>query len=256
MKTLLKIVVGLFAVGGIAIAAVLYFTTGLTRVADDFFDAVRAGDMPRAYEYLSADFRATVTRGQLHEWLSRNALVAVQEASWPTRTVSGGRGELVGSVTTADGGPVPLTMSFVKGENGWKIHAINKPAAGVSQTGAGGLPSESEQRQLVAGAIATFAASVNEGSMARFHDHISQLWREQWSVAELDQAYAGFFDLGADLGGLVDATPVFDQQAAIDEQGLLILKGRYTDGPMLAFEQKYIQEGAAWKLVGFNVSIQ
>lgn len=258
MKKLLKIVLGLVIVIAIAVGAVFYFTSDMVSVAEDFFSAVKSGEMPRAYSYLSEDFKANTSEKALAAFLSKNGLTGFKKASWGERSISGSRGQLTGSITTESGGVVPIKMSLVKGETGWKIYSIEKPAAGVQEAAAPRqLPSEDEQIKLVAGAMQVFARAVNEKSMARFHAYCSNLMQKQLSIAKLDESFGVFYTSGLDLTVLEGMSPVFDEKSAINEDGVLIIKGQYPTKPSrVFFEQKYIYEGLGWKLLGFNINVR
>ena len=49
IKTFAKILLGIVGVIALAIAAVFYLTADMTTVADEFFRAVKANDMDKAY---------------------------------------------------------------------------------------------------------------------------------------------------------------------------------------------------------------
>ena len=59
-------------------------------------------------------------------------------------------------------------------------------------------------------------------------------------------------------GELLDNySPSFDEKASINEDGVLVIKGRYPTQPsQVYFEQKYITEGQDWKVIGLNVNIK
>ncbi len=46
--------------------------------------------------------------------------------------------------------------------------------------------------------------------------------------------------------------PVLSPEAKVDENGVLLLAGLYQTNPNILFEQKYVNEGVAWKRVGFS----
>lgn len=131
MKTLAKVLLGIVGVIALAIAAVFYLTADMTTVADEFFRAVKTNDMDKAYTYLSDDFKAGTSKAELHDFMVSSSLSKFKEASWQSRSFHGNRGQLVGSITTVSGGVVPVTLSFVKGEGGWRIYSIQKPSAGI-----------------------------------------------------------------------------------------------------------------------------
>lgn len=257
MNKFLKILLGLGCVIGLAIGAVFYFSAGMVQSADGFFAAVQSGDMDSAYSYLSEDFQATTSRDDLAGYLAKNRLDQVSEASWSSRSIDGGRGTLKGSVTTVSGGVVPLTLGFVKGEDGWKIYTIQKPSSGLQQEDQPlQVPAEEELIALVNESVGYFIQSVEEGSMATFYGHVSRLWQQQFPVEKFDEVFASFYGLDADFSVLQTATPVFSAEPAIDDKGVLVVSGYYRAGTLrFQFEQMYIYEGLKWKLVGFSAYV-
>ena len=258
MKTFLKILAGIGALVVIAIVAVMFMTAGMSDTADKFFAAVKANNYDAAYAFLSEDFKSNTSKNQLKSYLEKNALSKFKEASWDSRSVNGGLGELTGSITTETGGVVPISLGFVKGESDWKIYSIKKPASGIqTENEVAQLPSEQEQIKLVSEAMHIFAVSVKEKSMAKMYNHVSNLWQKQFSVDKFDEAFNSFFQSGDALMVLDQYSPQFSEKATINEDGVLILKGLFPTKPnQVHFEQKYIYEGLGWKLLGLNVNIK
>lgn len=257
MKTFLKILAGIGALVVIAIVAVTLMTSGMSEVADNFFAAVKSDDYEEAYSLLSDDFKSNTSKSQLEIYLNKNALTSFKEASWGSRSVNGGRGELTGSIATESGGVVPISIGFVQGGKDWKIYSIKKPSAGLQEEAESGqLPSEEEQVKLVVDSMNIFAISNSEKSMKKFHDHISYLWQKQFSVGQLDEAYDDLYSVEVDLTVLEKYSPQFNAKAAVDD-GILILSGLYPTKPArVLFEQKYIYEGLSWKLIGFDINLK
>lgn len=258
MAKLMKVLLGIVAFIVIAVIAVFYFTSNLTKVADEFFTAVKNKDMDKAYTYLSEDFRADTSKQDLQQFLEKNSLNNYKQASWSSRSISGGRGEISGSITTDSGGVVPLIIDFVKGDDGWKIYTIQKPFAGVqNQIAALKIPEEKKLMQLVNESMSVFSDSVADKSMAQFHAYISNLWQKQYSIEKLDEAFGSFYQLDLNLKVLENNSPQFSNNPSIDENGALIISGIYPTKPkQVHFEQKYIYEGLGWKLFGFYINIQ
>ena len=259
-KTFLKIIVGLVAFIGIVLGAVFYMTAGMVDSADGFFAAVKDKDMDKAYSFLSEDFKAATSQAKLEKFLKQNAIDQFKASSWSSRSSEGGRGELVGSISTDSGGTIPITVNLVKGEDGWKIFAINKPNSGLqeeSKTAVNNVPSEAELVALTNQSMAAFAQAVNEKSMLSFHKQISQLWQQQYTVAQLDEAFGSFYDAGVDLTLLKGYSPQFAEIPSINSDGVLRVSGHYpTDPNQVHYEHKYIFEGMSWKLLGFSTELQ
>ncbi|WP_193165574.1 hypothetical protein [Microbulbifer hainanensis] len=256
MKTLIKIVIGIFGVIVLAIAAVFFFTSDMTKTADEFL-ALARNDSKAAYAYLSEDFRAGTSFEEFSSFIKTSALDKYESSSWESRSRNGNRGTLKGSITTVSGGVIPLTLNLVKGNGSWKVYSIQKPSSGIQiESENGELPTQKEQVVLVDRAMQEFANSVNNKSMASFHDFISEFWQKQVSVESLDKAFEPFFG-AVDLTVLKSYEPQFSKDSQITEDGILILAGSYPTKPnKVYFEQKYIYEGLGWKLVGFSTDIK
>lgn len=257
MKKFLKIVLGILAIVVLVMAAVFYFTSDMVKVADGFFNAVKSRDISKAYSYLSDDFKASTSQEALSDFLSKSGLSAFKSASWQNRSISGGRGELTGSINTESGGVVPIKLSFVKGESGWRIYSIEKPQAGIQDQKAGQFPSEGDQVKLVAETMHVFALCLNEKSMEKFYAYSSSLMQKQYTPQKLDEAFAPFYKIGMDLTVLDNLSPIFDEKPSLNEDGVLLIKGHYPTKPnQVFFKQQYIYEGLSWKVLGLNVDIK
>jgi len=258
MKKTLKILLGIIIVVVVGIGSVFYFTKDMVDARDGFFSAIKDNDLDKAYSWLSEDFKTSTSIEDLKDFVEINGLGSYQQASWSSRSIEVGQGEISGAVITESGNTVPLTVGFVKGKDGWKIYSIRKPSAGLqSNTSSVHIPDEREAVSLIRKRMNRFAVSVNQKSMQAFHDHIASIWQQQFSVDDLDQAYKAFYDANIDLTVLDDLTPQFTISPELDQNGVLLITGLYPTRPsQLHFEQKYVYEGLSWKLVGFSANIK
>lgn len=259
MKKTLKVVAGIAVVIAVVLGVVFYATSGMTDTADEFFKAVKQQDMAKARGYLAEEFKASTDEAALKAFLSKSAILNFKEASWSKRSVSGGRGELNGSITTETGGNVPIRVVFVKEQDTWKIYALQKPTAGIqsSETTSPNVPGKEELVSLTKKSMHDFAVSVKNKSMEHFRNSISKAWQDQFTTEKLNEAYGSLFNAGADFTVLDSLQPSFEGDALINENGLLVIKGRYPTKPsQVTFEHKYIYEGVAWKLFGFDINVK
>ncbi|MGD8379395.1 MAG: hypothetical protein PVJ40_08845 [Gammaproteobacteria bacterium] len=253
MKTWIKILLGVVVVFVLAIGAVFYFTSGMVDTADAFFKAARNHNIEEARSYLSEDFRASTDKEDLSRFLVNKEIANFTETNWASRKISGGRGELDGSITTSTGGVVPIKMMFIKENDAWKIYAIQKPTAGLqSEESSPSIPGKDEQISLVRKSMHDFIVSVNHENMEHFRSGISNLWKKQITTEQLNKAFKSVIDSGANWSVLESVKPTISD-ATIDDNGILALAGTYQTQPSIIFNQKYIYEGLAWKLVGFSI---
>ena len=255
MNKWLKIGLGVVACIVLGIAAVFYFTSGMVDTADAFFKAVKERDIAKARGYLAEDFKASTDEKALTDFLSRGAILNFKKSSWSNRQISGGRGELNGSITTETGGVVPIKMTFVKENDKWKIYAIQKPTAGLqTEDSSPTVPAKSDQVALVKQSMHDFIVSVDKKNMEHFRGTVSRLWQKQYTTEQLNQAFKAIIDSGANWAALDDFEPVLAAKSKVDENGVLVLSGYYATKPsQVYFVQKYIYEGVSWKLLGFSI---
>ena len=155
-------------------------------------------------------------------------------------------------------GVVPISLSFVKEDKDWKIYSIKKPSSGIQEeTHSAQMPSEKKQIKLVSDSMHVFALSIKEKSMLKMFNHVSNLWKKQFSVEKFDETFGSFYKFGDSLMLLDQRSPQFFSKPILNKDGVLIIEGFYSTKPkQLYFEQKYIYEGLSWKLMGFNISVK
>lgn len=254
MKKWMKILLGIIAFVVLVSVGVFYLTSGMVDTANAFFKAVKEKDIAKARNYLAEDFKASTDEKALTAFLSNSAILNFKESSWSNRQISGKRGELDGSITTETGGVVPIKMTLVKEDGGWKIYSIQKPAAGLqTQRSWPDAPGKAEQMVLVKQSMHDFIASVNNKDMTHFRGTVSQLWQKQFATEKFNQVFKPVIDSDLNWPVLETLDPILIDEPKIDEDGVLLLAGYYPTKPNLHFQQKYIYEGISWKLLGFKV---
>jgi hypothetical protein len=255
MKKWMVILLGLVVVITVAITAVFYSTSRMVDTAEAFFAAVRQNDIAKARGYLAEDFKANTDERAFQAFLTKSALSQFKQSSWSSREVSGDRGELVGSITTDGGGLVPLKVSFVKENGSWKIYAIQKPTAGLqAESSSPSVPARADSIALVKQSIHDFVVSVEKKNMEHFRGTVSQLWQKQVTTEKLNEAFKPIMDADANWSILNSVEPVLSSDVRVDDSGVLLLIGHYPTKPsQVHFEQKFIYEGVAWKLIGFKI---
>jgi len=262
-------------------ALVMYATAGLTETASEFFIHVKTKHYNDAYEMLSDDFKQSTTKEQLKEFLIKNSLVDYKSADWSSRSTENSKGKLEGTITTKNGAVIPLSIDFIKyGEDEWRIYAISKDATGLQVTSTqeskpsaektpiiektptidsnkAKTPSKDQILSMTKKYTQIFALSINAKSMSGFYDNVSNFWKKQTSVAELDKAFDAFFKAGIDFTQLEGMTPILDKEPQILKNGTLETFGHYPTSPSTVyFNYTYIYEDAQWKLIGLNVNVK
>jgi hypothetical protein len=258
VKKFLKIISAIIVVIAIALGAVFYFTADMVTAADNFFNSVEQGNVDEAYSKLSEDFKNSTSESELIQFLQLHGFDKFKQASWDSRSINGGSGTLKGSITTESDGVIPVSIDFVKTNGGWKIYSMVKPQSGI-QTESSPLqvPDEQNQVKLVNESMLVFAQSVKEKSMSKFHQHVSNVWQQSYTIAQLDEAFGVFYELESDLRILKNFSPVFDSKPIVNDEGNMVISGQYPTKPSkMYFKQTYVYEGLSWKLIGFSANIK
>lgn len=256
MKTLLKVVIGIVAAIVLAVGIMFWLTAGLVDTANGFFTAVRSQNYTAARGYLSREFQATTGESTLESYLANSGIAHFKASHWPRREITNGRGELHGDVVTDSGGIVPLEMTFIREGGGWKIYSMDIPPSGL-QTGTDpkGLPTYTKQLELVEQSTHYFAVAVHDKSMASFYQTISPTWQQQVTVQGLDNSFKQFYAFPTDLRVLDQYEPVIE--SATVNNGVVQLTGYFDTHPSrVTFQQFYVYQGVAWKLMGFGLNIK
>ncbi|MEF2146194.1 MAG: hypothetical protein V3573_12180 [Desulfovibrionaceae bacterium] len=243
---------------GLALAAFLVvnnLTTGMTESADSFFQSVREGRFETAYNYLSKGFRQTVSPEELQAFLRRGALDRYQTSAWTSRNYSGDTGELEGTIYSVEGAVTPLSLTFVREEGEWRIHFIDARLPGLARKEiTKDLPDQETLEIMVRDTVSQFSHAVVSADFAEFHTQISALWASQISPDELLAVFRAFIDMGKDLTGYDQLDPVFSEPPAIDQDGVMVLKGYIPhERGLLHFRLEYVFEYPEWKLLGINI---
>jgi hypothetical protein len=151
---------------------------------------------------------------------------------------------------------IPLKVKLVNESGQWRVHALEKAPAGlVANAAAPGIPAEDELATMANSSVLQLARAVNANDFSDFHQSIARLWREQTTAEALRDAFRTLIDQKIDLTAIEGRAPEFTEKPMIDDQGRLVLKGRYPLPPTAAtFTLKFIFEKSQWKLMGIYVS--
>ena len=119
------------------------------------------------------------------------------------------------------------------------------------------VPSERQLKTLTRESLLAFNRAVQAQDFTAFHKQISALWREQITPVKLKEIFQVFIEQEIDLAPVASLEPVFDQPAAIDDDGVLVVQGHYPTRPSaVQFRLKFLNEKSAWKLMGIKVDVK
>lgn len=258
MKKVLFILFGIFAAIALFIVGVFALTSGMAKVANEFFDLTKDGKDDQAWALLSKEFQKTTNRDELKSFLQNKGLTNVTETTWNSRAFENHLGEIKGTVKTESGREIALEVDFFKEEDGWRIQYIGldgKDRVGTTPE----VPSEDDQIALIEESLTVFGKSINTADFTPFIDHISKTWRDGGVTAEqLNEAFAAFINNKVDILPMLDSlTPAFDTEPTVADNGVLTIAGHYPSTPSkLFFKFDYIKEGNSWKVVSTAVNLK
>ena len=151
---------------------------------------------------------------------------------------------------------VTFKLTYAYESSVWKIMGINVQAA-PSVENTGEVPTANEVKKLALDSLLLFNVAIQTKSFDNFYAKISQLWQKEVTPAELLQIFRGFIEQNVNIALIVKEKPAFDETPAVNNDGILVLKGSYPTQPNnVFFELKYVFEDESWKLVGINVQVK
>ena len=249
----------------VAIVAAIIFqaTSGLTKVADSFFEALKKGDTDQALKYFSEQALNQSSRENLDDFRAGNSLADLKNLSWSNRSISiPDSGKLTGTVNLKNGKNIPLTISFTKDGEDWRIYSIKKEAAGiVDGVDEKELPSEEKLIRISQNATKRFVNVIKTNDFPSFYGAISHTWRMETSPEELSEGLKQFRRVYETqtashqyFESLMNMQPIFNDKPSISQNSVLVVSGRYNIEPEFSFTYKYVFEGLGWKLVGLKAN--
>jgi hypothetical protein len=121
----------LLLIGALVIAVPIFVgvkaaTAGPEAVAKEFLAAGGRGDAAAAYAYFSEGLKQAQSFEEFEQGVSTNPhLFQVADTSYTNRSVDMQGAELAGTATLTNGAEVPISFSFVKENDSWKLLGYN-----------------------------------------------------------------------------------------------------------------------------------
>ena len=184
----------------------------------------------------------------------------MQQGKWSSRHVENGRGNLEGTIATASGGEVPVSIELVKEHDAWKLQSINVSQPGLNPgqaaTAKPKLPDSATKVQLLARSMRDFAMSTKRRDMDYFRSTTAAQFQREFSSQALNETFAPFIQNSDVWLSLSTTTPQATAEPAIGEDGAMTLEGYYPAGSKrVAFTERYVPEGDDWKLIQFSLEV-
>ena len=151
---------------------------------------------------------------------------------------------------------VTFKLTYVYESSAWKLLGINVQAIPFVEN-TGKVPTNKELKALALDSLLLFNVAVQTKSFDNFYDHTAKLWQKQTSPEKLLEIFQSFIDKKINIALIVKQEPAFEGTPAVNEDGLLVIKGSYPTQPSkVSFQLKYVYEDESWKLVGINVQVK
>jgi len=252
-----KFFIGLFIFAAVIIGLTFFLTSGMSDVADSMFNTLKEKKYKEAYDsYFSSDFKNKITLEQFKEFVKSNSLDRVNSTFWNSREYKGNGGKLDGTVTLNDGSSMPLTLSFYKNQDSWKIYSIYKPNAGIkSKSSSKADLSEDDYMKLSLSSVGYFKEAIKNKDFTPFYNSISNIWKKQTSIEELKKAFANILKSSDVVLDILQREPKLKEKK-IDDKSLLHITLEYpATAKSVGAEVKldYLKEDGEWKLYGFEI---
>ena len=129
--------------------------------------------------------------------------------------------------------------------------AVIEPADPVRRS----QPSEAEALALVEETLAQFLKSVAARNMGPLRTDAAASVQRQLSVAEINDTFRPFFDLGLEPSYVEGLTPAITSMRMVGADGF-VLEGHYNSDPqVLTFRVSYVREGFVWRWSFLHVAL-
>jgi hypothetical protein len=116
------------------------------------------------------------------------------------------------------------------------------------------VPPESELKSMTLSSLLAFNDGVQDKDFSDFYKELAGLWKDQTTPEKLKTLFNDFIEKEINIAPIKKLQPVFNKDAKINSDGMLVVAGYYPTTPKrVVFELKYLDEKGDWKLAGINV---
>jgi hypothetical protein len=262
------IIVGvvLLVCGGLGFGLYLFVTQILTMTqpvataSDGFLGLLGQGKIDQAYASTSNGFRAQMDEPTFTAAVQQLGLTDYSSSSWNNRSINNSDGTVSGVVISKKGGSTPATIRLVYEQGAWKVVGVRyggveltefKPASPPKK-----VPADEELRSMTTETLLDFNQAIQARDFTAFHAKTAAVLQKQKTPQEMQMAFQDFINRGLNIAAIKDIQPEFDAPPAIDENGWLVIGGRYSMPPLqLKFTLKYADEPDGWRLGGIDVHL-
>jgi hypothetical protein len=119
------------------------------------------------------------------------------------------------------------------------------------------MPGPSAQEVLVKSILVTLNDAVAADNFTVLHAKISKPFRDQFPPEKLRAVFKDLIEKHAVFDAVVAQKMIPDEDAKIDDKGVLTLKGRFQTSPkQVKYQLGFIESEGAWKLSGVTIDIE
>jgi hypothetical protein len=128
---------------------------------------------------------------------------------------------------------------------------------GADKASAQDMPSPFVQEVLVKSILVSLNDAVAADNFTVFHAKISKPFRDQFPPEKLRTVFKDLIEKHAVFDAVVAKPIVSDEDAKIDEKGVLRLKGHFETTPkQVKYQLGFIPADGVWKLSGVSIDIE
>jgi hypothetical protein len=119
------------------------------------------------------------------------------------------------------------------------------------------MPGPSAQEVLIKSILVTLNDAVASDNFTVLHAKISKPFREQFPPEKLRTVFKDLVEKHAVFDAVVAQKMIPDEDARIDDKGVLNLKGRFQTAPkQVKYQLGFIESEGVWKLSGVAIDIE
>jgi hypothetical protein len=127
----------------------------------------------------------------------------------------------------------------------------------IGKADAQDMPSPFVQEVLIKSILVSLNDAVAADNFAVFHAKLSKPFRDQFPPEKLRAIFKDLIDKHAVFDAVVAKPIVSDEDARIDEKGVLRLRGHFETNPkQVKYQLGFIPSDGQWKLSGITIDIE
>jgi hypothetical protein len=244
--------IGLCAgLGALVFVGVYRMTQPLVEASDEFLESLGQGKTAQAYASAASALRSSQNQPSFTAAAKHLGLTDYSSVTWHSRTRVNDEGTVEGTVVTKSGASWPVTIRLVREGGKWKVASVRYRGIELDE-----VPTGATLRRMATETLLALDQAVESRDFTAFHARSSALLQRDKAPQQLQQASQQFIDKDIRLGVVKYVQPLLGPPAPGNEQGVLVVEGRYPTRPSeIRFALRYVRESGDWKLLGIRVKV-